>query len=111
FENPFERYWMSPSGDPASVEVAVLQPEGKVVGYPWKTTLFDRETETVETFTAFTASSTEMPLLLNPRYAPVSSQWARYDGNGLNPLLRHPGMIIHPPMLYLGFTGFVIPFA
>ncbi|MDE0608979.1 MAG: cytochrome c biogenesis protein CcsA [Anaerolineaceae bacterium] len=31
--------------------------------------------------------------------------------NGLNPLLRHFGMIIHPPMLYLGFTGFVIPFA
>lgn len=33
------------------------------------------------------------------------------DGQGLNPLLRHPGMIIHPPMLYLGFVGFVIPFA
>jgi cytochrome c-type biogenesis protein CcmF len=32
------------------------------------------------------------------------------NGNGLNPLLRHPGMIIHPPMLYLGFTGFVIPY-
>ena len=31
--------------------------------------------------------------------------------NGLNPLLRHFGMIIHPPMLYLGFVGFVIPFA
>ncbi|RMG95751.1 MAG: heme lyase CcmF/NrfE family subunit [Chloroflexi bacterium] len=33
------------------------------------------------------------------------------NGNGLNPLLRHPGMIIHPPMLYLGFTGFTIPYA
>jgi cytochrome c-type biogenesis protein CcmF len=33
------------------------------------------------------------------------------NGNGLNPLLRHPGMIIHPPMLYLGFTGFVIPYS
>ncbi|RCK73193.1 MAG: Cytochrome c heme lyase subunit CcmF [Anaerolineae bacterium] len=33
------------------------------------------------------------------------------DGNGLNPLLRHPGMIIHPPMLYLGFVSYVIPFA
>jgi cytochrome c-type biogenesis protein CcmF len=32
------------------------------------------------------------------------------DGNGLNPLLRHPGMIIHPPLLYLGFTGFTIPY-
>ena len=33
------------------------------------------------------------------------------DGRGLNPLLRHPGMIIHPPMLYLGFVSFVIPYA
>ena len=33
------------------------------------------------------------------------------DGLGLNPLLRHPGMIIHPPMLYLGFVSFVIPFS
>jgi cytochrome c-type biogenesis protein CcmF len=33
------------------------------------------------------------------------------DGRGLNPLLRHPGMVIHPPMLYLGFVGFVIPYA
>lgn len=33
------------------------------------------------------------------------------DGQGLNPLLRHPGMIVHPPMLYLGFVSFVIPYA
>lgn len=33
------------------------------------------------------------------------------DGRGLNPLLRHPGMIIHPPMLYLGYVGMVIPWA
>jgi cytochrome c-type biogenesis protein CcmF len=33
------------------------------------------------------------------------------DGSGLNPLLRHWGMIVHPPVLYLGFVGFVIPFA
>jgi cytochrome c-type biogenesis protein CcmF len=33
------------------------------------------------------------------------------NGEGLNPLLRHPGMIIHPPMLYLGFVSFVIPYA
>lgn len=32
------------------------------------------------------------------------------DGNGLSPLLRHPGMIIHPPMLYLGFIGFIVPY-
>lgn len=33
------------------------------------------------------------------------------SSTGLNPLLRHFGMIIHPPMLYLGFVGFTIPFA
>lgn len=33
------------------------------------------------------------------------------DGQGLNPLLRHPGMIWHPPALYLGFVGFIVPFA
>jgi cytochrome c-type biogenesis protein CcmF len=33
------------------------------------------------------------------------------NGRGLNPLLRHLGMIIHPPMLYLGFVGFVVPYA
>ena len=40
-----------------------------------------------------------------------TTQYFPADGQGLNPLLRHPGMIIHPPMLYLGFVGFVIPFA
>ncbi len=33
------------------------------------------------------------------------------DGNGLNPLLQYPMMAIHPPALYLGFVGFVVPFA
>lgn len=31
------------------------------------------------------------------------------DGNGLNPLLQNPGMIFHPPLLLLGYGGFVIP--
>ena len=33
------------------------------------------------------------------------------DGNGLQPLLRHPSMMIHPPMLYSGYVAFTIPFA
>ncbi|HEU5142256.1 MAG TPA: cytochrome c-type biogenesis CcmF C-terminal domain-containing protein [Solirubrobacterales bacterium] len=33
------------------------------------------------------------------------------DGVGLNPLLRHPSMMIHPPMLYSGYVAFTIPFA
>lgn len=64
-ENPFERFWFSPS---TGTIQAMFPP----------------------------ANST----LIQPD-----------DGRGLNPLLRHPGMIIHPPMLYLGFVSFVIPFA
>ncbi len=33
------------------------------------------------------------------------------DGRGLNPLLQHPIMVIHPPILYLGYVGFVVPAA
>src|SRR5271156_2392004 len=33
------------------------------------------------------------------------------DGNGLNPLLQYPEMVIHPPMLYLGYVGLTVPFA
>jgi len=33
------------------------------------------------------------------------------DGAGLNPLLQYPEMVIHPPMLYLGYVGFTVPFA
>lgn len=65
FENPFARYWASPSGE---IVASLIRPQGAI---PFKPT----------------------------------------DGNGLNPLLRHPGMIIHPPLLYLGFVAFVIPYA
>ncbi|MFH1277158.1 MAG: heme lyase CcmF/NrfE family subunit [Candidatus Eisenbacteria bacterium] len=37
--------------------------------------------------------------------------FAAADGRGLNPLLQHPVMVIHPPLLYLGYVGFVVPFA
>src|SRR5579864_7372353 len=33
------------------------------------------------------------------------------DGNGLNPSLQYHSMVIHPPMLYLGYVGMVVPFA
>jgi cytochrome c-type biogenesis protein CcmF len=64
FENPFERYWFTPTGETQAM------------------------------------------------FAPANSRLIEpNDGRGLNPLLRHPGMIIHPPMLYLGFVAFVIPYA
>ncbi|HEY2335330.1 MAG TPA: heme lyase CcmF/NrfE family subunit [Solirubrobacterales bacterium] len=45
---------------------------------------------------------------VNP-FATVSP--APADGIGLNPLLQHPSMMIHPPMLYSGYVAFTIPFA
>jgi cytochrome c-type biogenesis protein CcmF len=65
FENPFDRIWQPPLGQPV---VAMFQPAG-------------------------------------------GQLLVQADGRGLNPLLRHPGMIIHPPMLYLGFVSFTIPYA
>ncbi len=36
---------------------------------------------------------------------------AAVDGRDLNPLLQDPGMVIHPPMLYMGYVGFSVAFA
>ncbi|KAF1722134.1 heme lyase CcmF/NrfE family subunit [Pseudoxanthomonas wuyuanensis] len=36
---------------------------------------------------------------------------APLEGRDLNPLLQDPGLVIHPPMLYFGYVGFVVPFA
>ncbi|MDX1513662.1 MAG: heme lyase CcmF/NrfE family subunit, partial [Gammaproteobacteria bacterium] len=33
------------------------------------------------------------------------------DGNDLNPLLQDPGLIVHPPMLYMGYVGLAVPFS
>ncbi len=52
-------------------------------------------------------------LLLNFAATPFSlvSGPVPQDGFGLNPLLQYPEMVIHPPMLYLGYVGFAVPFA
>jgi cytochrome c-type biogenesis protein CcmF len=49
--------------------------------------------------------------LIPPGAVAPSTALLADQSQGLNPLLRHFGMIIHPPMLYLGFIGFTIPFA
>ena len=36
---------------------------------------------------------------------------APLEGGDLNPLLQDPGMVFHPPLLYLGYVGFAVPFA
>ncbi|MDP6594138.1 MAG: heme lyase CcmF/NrfE family subunit [Candidatus Marinimicrobia bacterium] len=46
----------------------------------------------------------------NP-FRPVQADFVVQDGLGLNPLLQNPTMVIHPPMLYLGYVGFSVPFA
>src|ERR1700693_1677991 len=43
--------------------------------------------------------------------SPFDTQVAPADGAGLNPSLQNPYMMIHPPMLYLGYVGLKIPFA
>jgi cytochrome c-type biogenesis protein CcmF len=57
-------------------------------------------------FGAFFAS---MTIFLATPFA--TTHPAPVDGTGLDPLLRHPSMMIHPPMLYSGYTLFTIPFA
>jgi len=46
-----------------------------------------------------------------PPFAIVPGGVAAADGFGLNALLQYPEMVIHPPMLYLGYVGFTVPFA
>jgi cytochrome c-type biogenesis protein CcmF len=55
---------------------------------------------------------TSMGEIVPRMFAPAGATLATpSDGQGLNELLRHPGMVFHPPMLYLGFVSFVIPYA
>ncbi len=53
-------------------------------------------------FLAFTLFTSNPFLRLLPAAA---------DGQDLTPLLQDPGMVIHPPMLYMGYVGFVVAFA
>lgn len=57
----------------------------------------------VQTFFAFMLTFVASPFL--------KMETIPADGAGLNPILQHPLMAIHPPLLYLGFVGFTIPFA
>jgi cytochrome c-type biogenesis protein CcmF len=52
-------------------------------------------------------------LLLNFAAPPFAIQPGpvAVDGFGLNPLLQYPEMVMHPPLLYLGYVGFSVPFA
>lgn len=54
-----------------------------------------------QAFFLYLLTGVQNPFLVN---SPVP-----LDGQGLNPLLQHPGMIFHPPMMFLGYAGFTIP--
>lgn len=50
-----------------------------------------------------------LTLFLSNPFCP--SEVVPVDGQGLNPLLRHPGMIFHPPPTFIGYVGLAVPFA
>ena len=54
---------------------------------------------------------TTITLFLTNPFRYLKAPMVMPDGNGLNPLLQNEYMAIHPPMLYLGFTGLAIPYA
>lgn len=50
-------------------------------------------------------------MLFAPDVQPFARVSGHTDGVGLNPLLQHPSMMIHPPMLYSGYVAMTVPFA
>jgi cytochrome c-type biogenesis protein CcmF len=87
FANPFAKLWETPAGD---IVGAVIGPSG----------LFT------------TLSNIGFSGVAQTLFAPLGSlPYTPLDGQGLAPLLRHPGMIAHPPFLYLGFVGFTVPYS
>jgi cytochrome c-type biogenesis protein CcmF len=100
WENPFTRLWTLPNGEVTS---AIFGPSA-----------------ILSSLTAgYFNLAARVPGLLGSLFQDVAPLAAPpgavptpvLDGQGLNPLLRHLGMVIHPPMLYLGFVGFVVPYA
>lgn len=100
WENPFTRYWQTPDGE---VFAAMFGPSG-----------------VLNSITVGLANlGSKLPGLLGVIVSgiqPLAPPQGSFiltpaNGQGLNPLLRHPGMIIHPPMLYLGFVSFVVPYS
>ncbi len=100
WENPFARFWQTPLGD---VYSALFSPNVFLANLSAGLANLG---ETLPGILGTVAGG------IKPLAPPQGSFLLHPDeGQGLNPLLRHPGMIIHPPMLYLGFVGFVVPYA
>ena len=50
-------------------------------------------------------------IMINDRNPFETSAAPLADGAGLNPLLQHPAMVLHPPILFVGYAAFLAPFA
>jgi cytochrome c-type biogenesis protein CcmF len=50
-------------------------------------------------------------VMINDKNPFEVSTVAAADGAGLNPLLQHPAMVLHPPILFIGYAAFAVPFA
>ncbi|MDF1563321.1 MAG: heme lyase CcmF/NrfE family subunit [Deltaproteobacteria bacterium] len=96
--------------------------DGSLLFWAWLLSLYSaaalwwnrKQTRLVPYATAVLMSNVAFFMLLllfpaNPFETFIGS--APSDGQGMNPLLQNPYMAIHPPMLYLGYIGMVIPFA
>jgi cytochrome c-type biogenesis protein CcmF len=79
--------------------IVVVRHRGERDFYPWALSV-------LLGITAFFLLVMTIPAPPFERLAPAPA-----DGRGLNPLLEDTGMIAHPVALYLGFTGFTVPFA
>jgi cytochrome c-type biogenesis protein CcmF len=102
WENPFVRLWL-PMDSTGGAVTALLGPSGLLSG------LSDAYFNFVEAIPGILGTMLGSVVRIA---APIgATTFPIQDGQGLNPLLRHPGMIIHPPMLYLGYVSFVIPYA
>jgi cytochrome c-type biogenesis protein CcmF len=100
WENPFARYWQAGVGD---VTKALFGPNPILYAV---TSFFKTLGDKAPGLLGIIFSG------MTPLSVPPSAvAFFPGDGQGLNPLLRHFGMIIHPPMLYLGFVSFVVPFS
>ena len=96
---------------------------GSLLLWTWMTVAFaalslrvHRRERALEPWAAlvFAVNAAFFLLLLNFASNPFDKlppQHVMSDGSGLNPLLQHPVMMIHPLVLYTGMTGFSVPFA
>jgi len=85
-------------------------------GYGFVLRLRDKSDVTLHAYAGTILAAIQIFFLLllvvaAPPFALVPGGIAPADGFGLNVLLQYPEMAIHPPMLYLGYVGFSVPFA